>query len=155
MDGIPGLGDGPAGPQLDGPDERAAPRGSAPSVLPPRRPEEGPSSFLVVKTATCGWCQRTLDFLTALHEERGDFQVAVLDANEEPEAYQKVAATTRRTAVPQVFLDGGFVGGWDDLARAAKSGRLDAYLDGEDWAEPPASPAPRGVLSRLRRRATR
>lgn len=146
MDGIPGIGDGPAGPQIDAP---AAPTDQVPSVLPPQRPE-GPSTFLVVKTASCTWCQRTLEFLQALHEERGDFQVAVLDANEQPEAYRKVTATTRRTTVPQVFLDGGFVGGWDDLARAAKAGRLDAYLDGEDWA-PAGKPARRGILDRLRR----
>lgn len=100
---------------------------------PPERPTDGPSTFIVAKTETCVWCQKTMDFLKALHDERGDFQVAVLDADAQPEAFQQITRHTRRTTVPQVFLDGRLVGGWDDLAAAAKKGRLDAYLDGEDW----------------------
>ncbi len=92
---------------------------------------DGPT-FLVVKTPTCIWCEKTLAFLKALHEERGDFQITVLDANERPEAFQKIVAHTRRTTVPQIFLDGRFVGGWNELAAAAKKGQIDAYLDGRE-----------------------
>jgi len=134
--GIPGIVDGPNAvesvPEASGP---ANPPLGTPAILPPRRPEGG-STFLIVKTATCAWCQRTLEFLEALHQERGDFQIAVLDAGDRPDEFRQIAAGTRRTTVPQVFLDGGFVGGWTELAAAAKSGRLDRYLDGEDWASP-------------------
>ncbi len=101
----------------------------------PKKPD-GPSTFLVVKTDTCPFCKQAMEFLGALHEQRGDFQVAVMDAGQQREAFQQLAAQTRRTTVPQIFLDGGFVGGWDELAQAAKTGRLDAYLDGEPWPEP-------------------
>lgn len=104
----------------------------------PQKPD-GPSTFLVVKTETCPWCTKTMEFLQALHEERGDFQVAVMDAGQQREAFQQITRHTRRTTVPQIFLDGGFVGGWDELAIAAKQGRLDAYLDGEPWPEPEAT----------------
>lgn len=127
----------------DAPDTTPAPSTVGPSTTPgevrfAKRPEkpDGPSTFLVVKTETCVFCQQTMQFLTALHEQRGDFQVAVLDANQQREAFQQVIGHTRRTTVPQIFLDGGFVGGWDELANAAKRGKLDAYLDGEPWSEP-------------------
>ncbi len=93
-----------------------------------------------------------MDFLKALHETRGDFQVAVLDANAQKEEFRKAASYTKRTTVPQIFLDGRFVGGWDDLAKAAKQGQLDAYLDGEEWgstgANPKASKAPKWAFWR-------
>lgn len=127
---LPGISNGPAEVQTDLP--------SGPAVVPPKRPEQGPSTFLVLKSPTCVWCEKTLDFLKALHEERGDFQVAVLDAQDQPQAFRQIAAQTRRQTVPQIFLDGGFVGGWNDLAQAAKAGQLDAYLDGKDWSPPEA-----------------
>ncbi|MGB1586547.1 MAG: glutaredoxin family protein [Thermoplasmatota archaeon] len=130
---LPGISNGPSAVEPDAP--------PGPQAMPPRRPSEGPSTFLVVKTPTCTWCAKTMDFLKALHEERGDFQVAVLDANEQPQAFRQLTAQTRRTTVPQIFLDGGFVGGWSELAQAAKAGQLDAYLDGEDWT--PAAPEPK------------
>lgn len=89
----------------------------------------GPSTFVVARTQTCVWCEKTLEFLKALHQERGDFQVAVVDAAEQPDAFRQMTAYTKRTTVPQIFLDGRFLGGWSELAAAAKSGELDAYLD--------------------------
>ena len=126
---LPGISNGPADVQTDLP--------SGPKVVPPRRPESGPSTFMVVKSPTCVWCDKTLEFLQALHEHRGDFQVAVLDAQEQPQAFRQIAAQTRRQTVPQIFLDGGFVGGWNELAQAAKAGQLDAYLDGKPWDPKP------------------
>lgn len=90
-----------------------------------------PPTFVVFKTATCQWCQKTMEFLQALHEQRGDFRVAAVDANEHPDEFRRAAAHTKRTTVPQIFLDGRFVGGWTELAAAAKKGHLDAYLDGD------------------------
>lgn len=58
-----------------------------------------------------------------------------MDANQEPHRFRSVAATVGRTTVPQIFLDGRYIGGWTELAGAAKTGRLDAYLGGQDWRE--------------------
>lgn len=103
-------------------------------TMAPQR-HDGPPTFLVVKSDTCTFCQQAMAFLQALHEQRGDFQVAVLDSKDR-EAFQRIMQVTRRNTVPQIFLDGGFVGGWDELALAAKRGQLDAYLDGGSWAAP-------------------
>lgn len=97
---------------------------------------DGTHTFLVAKTMTCPWCDRAISFLQALAKERGDIRIGVLDAHADPAGFAKVRAQTRWNTVPQIFLDGRFVGGWNELAQAAKSGRLDAYLDGMDWQEP-------------------
>lgn len=128
MQGIPGLGDGPTGVEMDTP-------AKAPQPMRPSKPQSGPSTFTILKTETCQWCQVTLQFLEALQQQRDDVEIKVLDANAEPAAFRKLASVTRRTTVPQIFLDGGFVGGWNDLVQAAKSGKLDAYLDGREWAK--------------------
>lgn len=149
MSGIAGISDGPAGPQtgkakLPGlADIKWGAKGEARIESSPERPEGEPPTFVVFKTETCTFCAQTMQFLQALHEERGDFRVATVDAQEQRGEFQKVSQHTRRTTVPQIFLDGRFLGGWDDLARAAKAGRLDAYLDGADWkvaAAPAAAP---------------
>ncbi len=130
MSGIPGLSDGP---QAATPDLPVVASAGPRFDQPPERPAEGPSTFLVVKNDTCQFCQQTMKFLEALHEARGDFQVAVLDVNQQQDAFKSVVQHTRRTTVPQIFLDGRLVGGWDELVIAAKKGKLDAYLDGEEW----------------------
>ncbi len=134
MSGIPGLSDGPQAAEPDAPMiASTGPRFDK----PPERPASGRSTFLVAKTDTCQFCAQTMAFLKALHEQRGDFDVAVLDATEQRDAFQNIVQHTRRTTVPQIFLDGRLVGGWDELVVAAKKGKLDAYLDGGDWQAAP------------------
>ena len=149
IDGITGRNEGPrTGPsRLPGLAEiRWGARGEARVEATPERSDGQPPTFVVFKTETCPFCTQTMGFLQALHEQRGDFQVAVVDANAQREQFQRVTAHTRRTTVPQIFLDGRFVGGWDDLARAARRGQLDAYLDGGPWQPPARMP---GLLARI------
>lgn len=129
MTGIPGL----TGDRPDVGFTSTASTAPGPQAIRPRHPGKGRSTFVVVKTETCQWCQVAVQFLEKLQETKGGFQIKVVDANAEPDAFRAIAGATRRTSVPQIFLDGGFVGGWSELVRAAKSGQLDAYLDGEDW----------------------
>lgn len=149
MSGIDGITGGPSGPQtgsrrLPGLAEvRWGARAEARVEAVPERSDGQPPTFVVFKTETCPFCTQTMQFLGALHKERGDFQVAVVDATAQREEFQRASAYTRRTTVPQIFLDGRFVGGWDDLARAAKRGQLDAYLDGEEWVLPKTEGAAR------------
>ncbi len=135
MSGIPGLSDGP---QAATPDMPVVASTGPRFDQPPQRPADGRSTFMVVKTDTCQFCAQTMAFLTALHEQRGDFQVAVMDANDQRDAFKNIIQHTRRTTVPQIFLDGRVVGGWDELVVAAKKGQLDAYLDGGEWQATPA-----------------
>lgn len=104
------------------------------------------ATFTVWKTETCTFCQRARGFLDALQNARPDVEVRFRDAHKDPAGFRAVARKVGRSTVPQIFLDGHYLGGWDDLARAAASGRLDAFLEGREW------PAPkRGLFARFRR----
>ncbi len=93
-----------------------------------------------------------MGFLTRLHAARGDFSVQVIDANKEPAKAKQIYQKVGRNTVPQIFVDGEYVGGWNELARAASTGRLDAYLDDREWVPPEPKT---GLLARLTGRGNR
>ncbi|MGB0651885.1 MAG: glutaredoxin domain-containing protein [Thermoplasmatota archaeon] len=111
--------------------------------------------FVVFKTESCPYCHQARAFLEALAKERGDVQVKFVDANGNPGAFQQVMRATRRNTVPQIFLGDKFIGGWDDLARAAGNGKLDAYLSGEPLPEPAQEPGPAFVADERPKRPKR
>ncbi len=161
MSGIAGISDGNTGPTTGTTarpglaDIKWGAKGPGSRLeAPPKRPDGVPPTFVVFKTESCPFCHQTMDFLKALHDQRGDFQVAAVDATDQRDEFRKVSGYTRRTTVPQIFLDGRFVGGWDDLARAAKKGHLDSYLDGKEWGvsnpEAEATQAPKWAFWRKR-----
>ena len=104
-------------------------------------------TFTVWKTDTCPFCSQARGFLDALQKVRPDVTVHLRDANQDPRGFRSVAAMVGRATVPQVFMDDKYIGGWDDLARAARNGQLDAFLDGREWTPP----AKGGLFSRFRR----
>lgn len=104
-------------------------------------------TFTVFKTETCPYCTQAKGFLTALQEARPDVAVNLVDANREPGKFRQIARAVGRTTVPQIFLDDKYIGGWDDLARAAGNGKLDAFLEGREWTPP----AKKGLFGRLRK----
>ncbi len=93
-------------------------------------------TFTVFKTESCPYCVQAKGYLSALAEARPDIQVRLVDANSNPGAFRKVARAVGRSTVPQIFLDDKYIGGWSELAKAASNGKLDAYLQGEDWTPP-------------------
>ncbi len=94
-----------------------------------------------------------MKFLEALGNERGGFKLAAIDASQSPDLFRRVVQVTGRMTVPQIFLDQHFVGGWDDLSRAAREGKLDAFLSGEAVPAAPAAPEPKRRRWRLGRRS--
>jgi glutaredoxin len=93
-------------------------------------------TFTVWKTETCPFCTQAKGFLDALAKARGDVKVRLRDANQDPSGFRAFVSQTGMSTVPQIALDGRFIGGWSQLATAASSGKLDAYLEGREW-EPP------------------
>lgn len=53
-----------------------------------------------------------------------------VDVSDDWEKRQWLAEVTRQRTVPQVFIGGKPVGGFDDLARLDRSGELDRLLAG-------------------------
>ncbi len=78
----------------------------------------------VFTQAFCPYCARAMNLLT---EKGAAFEE--IDAPGGSAARQE--ARTRsggKTSVPQIFIDGKYIGGSDDLAALERAGKLDALL---------------------------
>lgn len=72
----------------------------------------------------CGYCQRAEQLLKL--KGVNHLNKILVDANSK-QLEQMIAKTGRRT-VPQIFIGGVHVGGFDDLATLDKTGELDRML---------------------------
>lgn len=81
------------------------------------------ADVLIYTTATCPYCMRARRLL----ERKGvPFQEIRVDI--EPSRWREMEERSRRNTVPQVFIDGRSIGGFDDLAELDFDGELDALL---------------------------
>jgi glutaredoxin 3 len=85
-----------------------------------------------VKIYTRRWCGYCTAAERLLQQKGADFEQ--IDATGDPALRKWLAEVTGRTTVPQIFIDGRPIGGYDDLRALDRSGRLDALLAG--GAEP-------------------
>jgi glutaredoxin 3 len=81
------------------------------------------ADVVVYRTPTCGWCFRAHHLLRA----KG-VSFTEVDVSRDPAKRQWLLDVTRRRTVPQVFINGKPVGGFDDLVRLDRSGELDRLL---------------------------
>jgi glutaredoxin 3 len=77
----------------------------------------------VYLTQWCPFCQRAVQLLRAKGQ---DFDV--VDVEAEPERRAEMVERTGRHTVPQIFIGGRHVGGYDDLAALERAGELDPLL---------------------------
>ena len=74
-------------------------------------------------TTWCGYCVRA----KALLERRGlEYEEIVMD--DDPAFRQKLLEMTGRWTVPQIFIDDVAIGGYTELWRLDREGRLDDLL---------------------------
>ena len=72
----------------------------------------------------CGYCYRAKQLL-----ESKDIAFIEIDVMEEPARRQEMVTRAKgRTTVPQIFINGKWVGGSDDLYALEKAGKLDPLL---------------------------
>ncbi len=94
----------------------------------------------VFTTDYCPYCQQAKALLLrkqlAFHE---------VDVTHDPAKREWLVAATGRRTVPQIFVDGESIGGFDDLAALERRGELDARLrqPPRSGAEPSAEPSRR------------
>ena len=77
----------------------------------------------IYTTPFCGYCARAkglLDAKGAAYEE--------MDVMMDDKKRNEMRDRSRRTTVPQIFINGQHVGGSDDLAALEQAGKLDALL---------------------------
>ena len=77
----------------------------------------------IYTTRWCGYCRSAERLL-----ERKQVTYENKDVTSDPATRRWLADTTGRTSVPQVFINGKSVGGYDDLAALDSRGELDRLL---------------------------
>lgn len=76
-------------------------------------------------TAYCGYCDRAKQLL-----RRKGVAFRELDVGNDPEKRAWLVTATGRRTVPQIFIGGRSVGGYDDIAALDRTGELDGLLAG-------------------------
>lgn len=72
----------------------------------------------------CPYCRLAKDLLSAKQVKFDEIRVD-LDADQ----LEKMVRLSNRRTVPQIFINDQPIGGYDDLAALAKSGKLDSLLN--------------------------
>jgi glutaredoxin 3 len=81
------------------------------------------AEVVVYKTQHCGYCVRVNHLLAS---KGVAFQE--VDVSDDQGKRRWLVDVTKRRTVPQVFINGKPVGGFDELARLNRSGELDRLL---------------------------
>ena len=87
------------------------------------RPEGFDTPAVIYVTSYCGFCR----LAERLLDRRGIAYTAV-DVTHDDEARQWLVSSTGRYTVPQIFLRGQSIGGYQELASLDRRGQLDALL---------------------------
>lgn len=75
--------------------------------------------------ATCGFCRRAK---MVLEERDLDFEEIPIDRDSDLRD-RMIQRAGGRTTVPQIFIDGRHVGGYEELKALDETGRLDELLE--------------------------
>jgi glutaredoxin 3 len=92
-----------------------------------------PAHVTIYTRHWCGYCtaaERLLEGKGVAFEN--------IDCTGDREKRRWLAEVTGRTTVPQIFIDGRAIGGYDDMRALERSGELDKLLAGS--GKPSASP---------------
>ncbi|NDH64391.1 MAG: glutaredoxin 3 [Alphaproteobacteria bacterium] len=77
----------------------------------------------IYTTPFCGYCARAKGLLDSKGAAYDEMDV-MMDDKKRTEMRER----SRRTTVPQIFINGQHIGGSDDLAALEQAGKLDALL---------------------------
>jgi glutaredoxin 3 len=81
------------------------------------------SHVIIYTKENCPYCRLAKELLSA---RKATFEEIRIDLDESKKD-EMIRLSNRRT-VPQIFIDDQSIGGYDDLAALAKSGKLDGLL---------------------------
>ncbi len=84
------------------------------------------AEVLMYSTAVCPYCIRAESFLKA----RGVTEIAKVRVDLEPARRVEMMERTGRRTVPQIYIGGRHVGGYEDLVALERAGKLDPLLAG-------------------------
>jgi len=79
---------------------------------------------LMYATGICPFCVRA----EMLLKSRGVTAIDKIRVDLDPQQRETMMQRTHRRTVPQIFIDGTHIGGYDDLVALDRSGKLDSLL---------------------------
>lgn len=79
---------------------------------------------VMYSTAVCPYCIRAEQLL----HSKGVSEIEKIRVDLQPELRVGMMEKTGRRTVPQIYINGEYVGGYDDLAALNHAGELDALL---------------------------
>lgn len=82
------------------------------------------AKVLMYCTAVCPYCVRAEQLL----QRKGVQQIEKIRVDLQPELREEMMKKTGRRTVPQIYIDDGHVGGYDELASLERAGELDRLL---------------------------
>lgn len=85
-----------------------------------------PATVKVYTRRWCGYCSAAERLL-----KRKGVAFEEIDTTGDPEIRRWLVEVTGRTTVPQIFIDGKAIGGYDDMNALDRAGKLDALLAGD------------------------
>jgi glutaredoxin 3 len=77
----------------------------------------------IYTTPWCGYCARAKGLL-----EKKGVAYEEMDVMEDGPKRTEMRTRSKRSTVPQIFINGQHIGGSDELAELERAGRLDAML---------------------------
>lgn len=79
--------------------------------------------IVMYATATCPYCQRARRLL-----QRKGVNYTEIRVDQEPHLWNEMQTRSKRSTVPQIFIDDYHVGGYDDTVALDIEGKLDSLL---------------------------
>jgi glutaredoxin 3 len=76
-------------------------------------------------TAICPYCVAAKNFLKSRGLSWNEVRI-----DTDPAERERMVSRARRTSVPQIFIGGTHVGGYDDLMALHRAGKLEPLLEG-------------------------
>jgi len=82
------------------------------------------AKIVMYSTGVCPFCQRA----EMLLKSKGVTEIEKIRVDLDSALRQEMMQKTGRRTVPQIYIDGTHVGGYDDLAALDRAGKLDPML---------------------------
>ena len=82
------------------------------------------AKIVMYSTAVCPYCIRAEQLL----QRKGVSEIEKIRVDLQPELRIAMMEKTGRRTVPQIFINGQHIGGYDDLAALDQAGELNALL---------------------------
>lgn len=73
----------------------------------------------IYTSGSCFYCVAAKNFL-----KQHGFSYEEMRIDADPAKYREMLARAQRRSVPQIFIDGEHIGGYDDLVAADRAGKL-------------------------------